>query len=90
VLKPHQKLTSSPVEVYARELGNAVPVLSTEFRMETVSSVDKKRSLNERLSSQKMNPFPTAGNDGAFLFQREEIFSETSNQNQLNACQTIL
>jgi hypothetical protein len=49
VLKPYRTLTSSPVEVYARELGNAVPrsAIDTAPDGDAVASVDTERSLNE-------------------------------------------
>jgi hypothetical protein len=49
VLKPYQTLTSSPVEVYARELGNAVPrsAIDTAPDGDAVASVDTEISLNE-------------------------------------------
>jgi hypothetical protein len=49
VLKPYQTLTSSPVEVYARELGNAVPrsAIDRVPDGDAAVSVDTERSLND-------------------------------------------
>jgi hypothetical protein len=49
VLKPYQTLISSPVEVYARELGNSVPRSAIDRAPDgdAVVSVDTERSLNE-------------------------------------------
>jgi hypothetical protein len=49
VLKPYRTLTSSPVEVYARELGNAVPrsVIDIAPDGDAAVSVDSERALKE-------------------------------------------
>ena len=48
VLKPYQSLTSSPVEVYAREIGNAVPRSAVDASREGSSA----KSGNDPLSEQ--------------------------------------
>lgn len=52
-LKAYQSLQSSPVEVYARELGNAVPTSAIDIPNRDGS--DKRDFCGESISSQKMD-----------------------------------